>query len=149
MKLLLLIFSLMSLKNRKKTLDSSTLLIDSIKVMIRKELSTIIYKTLIGILLIGITIIAFNKSSNAFQIIMARFENGYILEFIGFIVIAMASLFFLHRLFNISVLIRTDQSLESNKKKDSVDLEMLAFSFLEGFRESMANPSKNKSSSES
>lgn len=147
MKLLLLIFSLMSLKNKKKTLDSSTLLIDSVKVMLRKELSTIIYKTLIGILLVSIAIIAINKSGNSFQIIMTRFENGYILEFIGFILIAMASLYFLHRIFNFNVLKQSDQQLvESNRKNETVDLEMLAFTFLEGFRESLVD--KNKTPSE-
>ncbi len=104
----------------------------------------------IGILLVSITIIAINKSGNSFQIIMNRFENGYIFEFIGFILIAMASLFFLHRIFNINILTQTDQQfVESNKKKEAVDLEMLAFTFLEGFREAISDPNKSKSSSES
>lgn len=149
MKLILLIFSLMSLKNKKKTIDSSSLLIDSVKVTLRKELSTIIYKTLIGILLVSIAIIAVNKSGNSFQIIMTQFENGYIIEFIGFILLAMTSIYFLHRIFNINIFKRTDQQLvESNKKSEAFDLEMLAFTFLDGFKEAFVDHNKNKSSSE-
>lgn len=148
MKPLLLLFSLMSWKNKKKTLDSSAMLIDSIKIILRKELLTILYKALIGILLVSITIIAIDKSGSSFQTIMARFENGYIFEFIGFILIALASLFFLHKLFNINPLKQTEHSLESNKDNSTVDFQKLAFTFLEGLQEGVIAHNRNNTSRE-
>lgn len=143
MKPLFLLFSLMSWKNKKKALDSSAMVIDSIKVVLRKELSTILYKALLGILLVSIAIIAISKSGSSFQTIMTRFENGYIFEFVGFISIAMISLFFLHKTFNINPLNHNDKSPELNS--NHIDLEKLAFTFLDGLREGIVSRNKNDS----
>jgi len=124
-----------SLNKGKNEIPSSLFPIQILKNALEKEISLIIYKALLGLLLVSIMILCINQSSKSFSLIMNQIEYGYVYEF--FILIALAGLsgFFLHRMFKMNPMKSNSVSSEEELPLKNTDLNSLKNSLIKGFLE--------------
>ncbi len=108
--------------------------IENIKNSIRNEFLTLIFKTLVGIILSAIVILAVTQASFAFQALVGPLENQFMIEFVVFAIIAILSSLSLIALFR--------NSIKKKATPNSLDLkevELLALKFAEGFFEGLTD----------
>ena len=106
-----------------------------VKKSIRDEVSTIILKILIGLILTSLIIFSLIQIGLSFQIFLIQIENGYIYDFVIFGFITMISLILLFRIFNQSMSKGNFVKTSLNSQNEKIELGKLTFTLFEGFLE--------------
>lgn len=114
-----------------------------IKGAIRDEISALIFKVLVGVVLASTIVYAIFHAGQAFQTLAHQFENGYIFELIVFGLLAVVASSGLYLLFQNSVERSAIQNRDSLNLA-SIDYDLLLFKFTEGFVEGLVTKEEPK-----
>lgn len=106
-----------------------------IKKSIRDEISNIILKILIGLILTSLIIFSLIQIGFSFQLFLAKIENGYIYDFIIFGFITIISIILLFKIFNQSISKVNLVKINSNSKNEQIEFRTLIFKLFEGINE--------------
>lgn len=144
--LLLMISYLFTFVIKGKKEAPSLLPFQIVKNILRQEISLVVYKALVGVVLVSIIIFCMNQMGRSFSIIMSQLEYGYIIEFVVFIAIVGGCSFFLHRIFSSKPLKASSTATPSEEELflKSLDLGGLKTQLIKGFLEGLETPSKTQ-----
>ncbi len=144
--LLLMISYLFTFVIKGKREAPSLLPLQIVKNILRQEISLVVYKALVGVVLASIIIFSVNQMGRSFSIIMSQLEYGYIIEFVVFIAIVGGCSFFLHRIFSSKPLKASSTATPSEEELflKSLDLGSLKTQLIKGFLEGLETPSKTQ-----
>lgn len=113
--------------------DSQSNLITLIRKTIRTEILAVGFQLLFGALLVATIVFALVQLGYAFQILSSQFENGLMMEFVTFGLIAVSGLAILYLMFNRNRNLTSAASTSAKSSMDGVDLSILIVKFTEGF----------------
>jgi len=139
LKYLILALSPFAFNRGESAVDRANNPIESIKKALRDEVSALVLKSLLGVLVVSIVVFSIIQVAKAIQILLSQFENGFLYELVGFSVVAAIGSIMLYHLFKDSSKDSASISVEVRAPQSEFKLQNLGLKFFDGIKEGLAS----------